>query len=156
MKKRFADELKGEVLESLLRDTLREAFHEKGLVVVGEPKIDDLKYEADAPLTFKVEVEHRPAVAPKDYRGLKVPTESTIPSDDEVAAALERIREGRATFEAVEDRPAMDGDFGLVDIEGSSRRATGRTSSGRRSSSRSAGRRRSPRCRPTCATPRPA
>jgi len=118
VKKRFADELKSEVLESLLRETLHEAFHEKGIQAVGEPKIDDLKFEADAPLTFKVVVEHRPTVVPKDYRGLKVPTEPTAPTEEEVASALERIREGRATFEAVEGRPAMDGDFGLVDIRG--------------------------------------
>jgi len=118
VKKRFADELKSEVLESLLRETLHEAFHEKGIQAVGEPKIDDLKYEADAPLTFKVVVEHRPTVVPKDYRGLKVPSEPTAPTEEEVASALERIREGRATFEAVEGRPAMDGDFGLVDIRG--------------------------------------
>jgi len=118
VKSRFADEVKSEVLESLLRESLREAFDEKGIQPVGEPKIEDLKFEADAPLTFRVEVEHRPSVTPKDYRGLKVPTEPTAPTDEEVAAALERIREGRASFEAVEDRPAMDGDFGLVDIKG--------------------------------------
>lgn len=118
IKKRFADELKSEVLESLLRETLHEAFHEKGIHPVGEPKIDDLKFEPDAPLTFKVEVDHRPTVTPKDYRGIKVPTDPVAPTDEEVAAALERVREGRATFEAVEGRPAMDGDFGLVDIKG--------------------------------------
>jgi trigger factor len=118
VKKRFAEELKGEVLESLLRESLREAFDEKGIRPVGEPKIDDLKFEPDAPLTFKVVVEHRPTVAPKDYRGLKVPTEPTAPSEEELASALERIREGRASFEAIEDRPAMDGDFALVDIRG--------------------------------------
>jgi len=88
VKKRFADDLKSEVLESLLRQTLHDAFHEKGIVPVGEPKIDDLKFEADAPLTFKVEVEHRPTVAPKDYRGLKVPTDPVIPTDEEVAEKL--------------------------------------------------------------------
>lgn len=118
IRSRFADELKGEVLETLLRDSLRIAFDEKGIRPIGEPKIDDLKYEADAPLTFKVVVEHRPEVAPKDYRGLKVPTDSTTPTEDEIASALERIREGRASFEPVEDRPAMDGDFALVDIRG--------------------------------------
>ena len=118
VKKRFAEELKGEVLEGLLRETIHAAFQEKGIVAVGEPKIDDLKFEAEAPLTFKVEVAHRPAVEPKDYRGLKVPSDPTVPSDEEVAAALERIREGRAAFEAVEGRPAMDGDFALVDIRG--------------------------------------
>lgn len=119
VKKRFAEDLRSEVLEALLRSTIPEAFREKGISPVGEPKIDDLKYEADVPLTFKVEVEHRPSVTPKDYRGLKVPTESTTPTEEEVAAALERIREGRAAFQPVEDRPAMDGDFGLVDIRGS-------------------------------------
>lgn len=118
VKKRFAEELKGEVLEALLRESLREAFAEKGISPVGEPKVAELKFEADAPLTFEVEVEHRPTVVPKDYRGLKVPTEPTDPTEEEIAAALERIREGRATFEPVEDRPAMDGDFALVDIKG--------------------------------------
>ena len=118
VKNRFADELKSEVLETLLRDSLRTAFDEKGIRPVGEPKIDDLKFEPDAPLTFKVVVEHRPEVAPKDYRGLKVPTEPTEPTEEEVASALERIREGRASFEPVEGRPAMDGDFALVDIRG--------------------------------------
>src|SRR5512139_2839961 len=66
VRKRFADELRSEVLEHLVRDTLHEAFHEKGIVAVGEPKIDDLKFEPDAPLTFKVVVEHRPTVTPKD------------------------------------------------------------------------------------------
>ena len=118
VKNRFADELKSEVLETLLRDSLRTAFDEKGIRPVGEPKIDDLKFEPDAPLTFKVVVEHRPEVAPKDYRGLKVPSDPTAPTEEEVSSALERIREGRASFEPVEDRPATDGDFALVDIRG--------------------------------------
>jgi len=60
----------------------------------------------------------RPPVAPMDYRGLKVPAGSAVPSADEIDAVLERIREGRATYEPIEGRPAADGDFALVDLKG--------------------------------------
>ncbi len=119
IKKRFQKELKSEVLEHLLRDALSDAIQEKGLNLIGQPKVDELKFELDEPLSFKVEVEIRPAVNPKDYRGLKVPSDPTHATDDEIGKTIERIRESHASFDPIEDRPAMDGDFALVDLHGS-------------------------------------
>ncbi len=118
VRKRFAEELKGEVVESLVRDALQQALAEKELVPVGSPKVEDVRFEAGQPLTFRADLEIRPVVAPKDYRGLKIPSEPTTPGEDEIAAFLDRLREGRAAFHPIEDRPAADGDFALVDIHG--------------------------------------
>jgi trigger factor len=115
---RFAEEIKGEVLERLIQETLGQALREKNLVPLGQPKIADLKFEFEAPLSFKVDLEVRPPVDPKDYRGLKVPLGSPTPTAEDVDRVLSRIREGHATYEAVEGRPVRDGDFVLVDIKG--------------------------------------
>jgi trigger factor len=118
VKKRFESEIKSEVLEHLIQDSVADALKEKSLVPLGRPKVEDVKFELDEPLTFKVELEVRPQVAPKDYRGLKVPTEPTTPSEEDIDGVISRIRESHASFDPLEGRPAMDGDFALVDIKG--------------------------------------
>lgn len=118
IKRRYAEEIRSEVLEHLMQDAIGDALREKSLIPLGRPKIEDLKFEPDSPMSFRVDMEVRPPVAPKDYRGLKVPTEPTAPTDEEVDGVLLRLRESRATFEPIEERPAADGDFALVDLKG--------------------------------------
>lgn len=119
VKRRFAEELRSEVLEHLIGSAISDALKDKSLVPLGRPKVEDVKFETGAPLSFRVDLEVRPAVAPKDYRGLKVPTEPTAPTEEEIERVLAQIRESRATYEPIEGRPAADGDFALVDIRGS-------------------------------------
>ncbi|HEY3350346.1 MAG TPA: trigger factor [Thermoanaerobaculia bacterium] len=118
IRQRFTEEIKGEVLERLIQESLAGALREKNLIPLGQPKIADLKFEFDAPLAFKVDLEVRPAVEPKDYRGLKVPEGATAVTAEDVDRVLGRIREGHATYDAVEGRPVKDGDHALVDIKG--------------------------------------
>ncbi len=118
VRKRFADALKSEIVERLVQDSVVEALKERSLVPLGSPKVGDVNFEFDAPFSFSVSLEVRPPVAPKDYRGLKVPAGSPTPTEEEIAAVLERLREGHAHFDAIEGRGAKDGDFALVDIKG--------------------------------------
>ena len=118
VRKRFADALRNEVVDAMVQEAVVAALKEKNLVPLGQPKVDDLKFEFESPLSFKVSLEVRPPVAPKDYRGLKVPSGATTPTPEEVEAVLTRLREGHAHFDPVEGRPAADGDFALVDIKG--------------------------------------
>ncbi|HEV8269589.1 MAG TPA: trigger factor [Thermoanaerobaculia bacterium] len=125
LKKRFAEAIREEVLDHLVRDAVGDALREKKLFPVGNPKIEDLKFEPDAPVSFRVDLEVRPVVEPKEYRGLKVPSESVEPSAEEIDRVFQRIREGHASYEAIEGRPAADGDYALVDIKGSFPNADG-------------------------------
>jgi trigger factor len=118
VKKRFADALKSEVVDQLVQESVVTALKEKNLVPLGAPKVDDVKFDLEGPLSFKVDVEVRPPLAPKDYRGLKVPSGSTAPTAEEIEGVLTRLREGHAHYDPIEGRPAADGDFALVDIKG--------------------------------------
>ncbi len=118
VRRRYSADIRGHVLEHLLENAMVFAIKEKGLDPIGEPKIEDIKLEDGQPFTFRLEVEIRQNFTPKDYRGLKVPYESTEVTSEDVKKALEEMRQSHATYEPVEDRPAMDGDFALVDIEG--------------------------------------
>lgn len=118
VRRRFADALKNEVVEHLVQDSIVAALKERNLLPLGAPKVGDLNFEFDAPLSFSVTIEVRPPVAPKDYRGLKVPSGTAIPTAEEISSVLERLREGHSTFEPIEGRAAADGDFALVDIKG--------------------------------------
>jgi trigger factor len=73
IRKRFADAVRDEVIEHLVNASVLSALKERGLVPLGRPRVDDLKFEFEAPLSFKVDLEVRPPVVPKDYLGLKVP-----------------------------------------------------------------------------------
>ena len=126
IKKRFSEDVKNEVLENLIQTSVGEALREKNLVPLGQPKIDDLKFAFEEPLSFRVELEVRPAVEPKDYRGLKVPAGNAVPSAEDIDGLIGRIREGHATYEPIEGRAAKDGDFALVDIKGSFPKSDGK------------------------------
>jgi trigger factor len=119
IRKRFAEEVKGEVLERLIQASVGEALREKNLVPLGQPKIGNLKFAFEEPLSFRVDLEVRPVVEPKDYRGLKVPAGDAVPNAEEIDTLVGRIREGHAAYEPIEGRAAKDGDFALVDIKGS-------------------------------------
>jgi trigger factor len=118
IRKRFAREMHQEVVEHLIEHAVLDAMKEKHLDPIGEPKVSDVVAEDGKPLTFKLDVEVRPEVNPKDYRGLKVPAETAEVTQEDIEKALTELRQRNATYEPVEDRPVADGDFVLVDIKG--------------------------------------
>jgi trigger factor len=110
------------VLEQAIRDSLPEwyerAIVESGLPTVGDPKldVDELPAEGDE-LVFQIEIGVRPTATLGEYRGLEVGrTEVEVP-DEQVAAELERLREGFGSLNPV-DRPAAEGDVVVIDFAG--------------------------------------
>ncbi len=95
-----------------------EAVQEAGIAAVGNPKLDldDLPPKG-SPLAFSFEVGVRPAAALGEYKGVEVGRRAPTPSEEEVDAELERVRESLASLETV-DRPAAKTDFAVIDFEG--------------------------------------
>ncbi len=116
--KRFADDIRGDVLEALLPDALAAAIEERKLSVLGRPHVDDLKWEPPGPMRFTARLDLKPAVDPGEYKGVVVNDVDVDPTDEEIGKVLDRIREGHAEFHPIEGRAAAPGDFAVADIGG--------------------------------------
>jgi len=114
--RKFADEIREELLENLIPDALGHAIAEKGIQPIGRPRIEDLKFEEGQPLAFRANVDIRPPIDPGDYSGLRVTDVDVEPTPEDVEGTLSRIRESHSEFLPVEGRPARDGDYAIADI----------------------------------------
>jgi trigger factor len=111
------------VLDETVRGSLgswyANAIEDAGIVPVGDPQLalDDLPGEGEA-LTFSIEIGVRPKAALGSYRELEVGRREPEASDEAIEQELEALRERLAKLETA-DRPAAQGDFVVIDYEGS-------------------------------------
>jgi trigger factor len=116
--KRFAGEIRDDVLEHVLPDALAAAVEEKKLAVLGRPHIEDLSWDPPGPIRFTARLDLKPAIDPGDYAGVTVEDVLATPTEGEIASVLDRLREGHAEFHPIEGRAAAPGDFAVADVDG--------------------------------------
>jgi trigger factor len=107
-----------EALSSALGRWYADAIEEAGIAPVGNPELDmeDLPGEGQ-PLSFSIEIGVRPEARLGQYRGLEVGRREPAVDDAEIDAEIERLRERFATLDTVA-RPATEGDYVVIDYEG--------------------------------------
>lgn len=118
VRRRFADDIQGEVVQSLVPEYLEKALDEKKLVPVTRPEVDKVEFKEGEPLRFRAVFEVLPEFELGDYKNLQVQVEDVEIGDAQVDKALEEMRERAATFVPVEGRPAQDGDHVLIKLSG--------------------------------------
>jgi trigger factor len=111
--KRFGEAIRSEAIETLVQQAYREVLEREQLKVAAQPHIHDLKFADDAPLTFDLHVEVRPEVKLARTSGFKVSRTTRVVTEDDVQQQLEQMREQRASWRPVEDKP-MEGDMVTV------------------------------------------
>jgi trigger factor len=118
IRRRFADDIKGEVLQSLLPDRIKEAFKAQNLMPITEPHVDKVDFEENGPLKFRAIFEVLPEFELGTYKDLDVEIQSAAVTDDEVEKTIQDSRERSATFVPVEGRPLAKGDFAQLKLTG--------------------------------------
>jgi trigger factor len=116
----FGDQVRGEVIQKLVKEYTDKALEEHDLKPVAAPEIvtEQSDLQKDLSLKFSATFDLRPKIEVKDYEGLKVPESKVEVSDDEVEEAIERFRERQATLKKIEDRTVVeDGDYALASVE---------------------------------------
>ncbi|HEY7070226.1 MAG TPA: trigger factor [Acidimicrobiales bacterium] len=107
--------------EQALHDALPEyyaqALTDNDVDAIDAPHIDITSGEEDGPVAFDAVVEVRPVVQVPGYGGLRVEIPRPDPSDEEIDAQIDRMRQVQSTFADV-DRPAIEGDSVTIDITG--------------------------------------
>jgi trigger factor len=118
VRRHFRDEIRSEVLQSLVPKSFGEAVKNHNWSVIGKPSIEDVKFEDNQPVTYRATFEVYPDFELKEYKGLEVEQEAVTVTDDDVEKALNELRERLATFEVVKEEPAREDDYVTVSYQG--------------------------------------
>jgi trigger factor len=121
VRRRFAEDIQGEVVHSLVPEFLEKALDEKKLVPITRPEVDKIDFKDGEPLRVHAVFEVLPEFDLGDYKNLRVKIDEIELGEAQVDKALEEMRERAATFVPVEGRPAKDGDSVLVQLTGTPR-----------------------------------
>ncbi len=115
--KRYEKEIADEVRRKLLSANYRKAVEEQKLDVLGAPDIEEIQFGRGQVMQFAATVETAPDFQLPDYKGLPAKREIRSVTDEDVARAVDVLREQRGTFETV-TRPAATGDIVVVNYTG--------------------------------------
>jgi trigger factor len=117
LERNFRAEVEGDVVEKLVSSTFVEAALAEGVDAVAPPQVSvDGKLEPGSPFRFTAKVEVKPALQPKDYKGLTVTRTAPVVTDATVEAELEKVREARSQLVPIEGREvAEEGDYAVID-----------------------------------------
>lgn len=118
VKKQFSGHAREEMIESLARKFLPEAFKELNLRPVATPALEDVSLEENKPLKLQVRVEVPPQVAPKDYTKIPVKRKHYPADDQALDARLNELREANARLERAAEEAVGDAHYVVIDYQG--------------------------------------
>jgi len=119
VRRRFATEIRKEVIDSLLPDRFSNGVRELGIRPVGQPQVTELSVEEGQPLHVKAVFEYLPDFSIEGYDQVVVDKPSVEVTDEEFDHELTQLRESRAVVEPVEeDRAIVDGDWAEISYTG--------------------------------------
>jgi len=117
--RKYDSEIKDEVKRKLIGDSYRKALEEQKLDVLGYPDIEEIQFGRGQALQYAATIETPPDFQLPEYKGLPVKREDKSVTDEDVAKALDLLREQKSDFKKVE-RPLANGDIAVVNYTGTS------------------------------------
>ncbi|HLH08813.1 MAG TPA: trigger factor [Terriglobales bacterium] len=130
VRNRFSEDIKSEVVESLIPRYFRQETEKQNLHPVSQPRVTDLHIHEGEPLRFKASFEVLPDFDVTGYEDIHVDKPDTGVTDEEVDKTLQQLREQNASFNAIDDRALQDGDFAQVAFSGTPKGTEGSAAEG--------------------------
>jgi trigger factor len=119
VRRKFATEIRKEVIDGLLPQRFSNGVKELGIKPVGQPQVTELTVEDGKPLHVKAVFEYIPDFSIEGYQSVTVEKPSVELTEEEFQHELTELRESRATIEPVEeDRALVDGDWAQITYTG--------------------------------------
>lgn len=113
VRKKFADEIRQETLEQLLRSAYDTVVEREQLRLVSQPHAHHVSFNEGEPLTFELHCEVRPEAKLERVHGFSVVRPKTDVSDEQVKEQLDDLRSRRAMWSPIEEKP-REGDLVTV------------------------------------------
>lgn len=118
IRRKFADDIKSEVLQKLVPEHIDRAVTESKLVPITQPQVDKVDFAESGPVKFRATFEVLPEFELGQYKDLEVEIEDHKIEDADVDKAIEELRDRAATFVPVEARPIADSDYAQLKLKG--------------------------------------
>jgi len=118
IRRRFADDIRSELLQQLVPGRIEEALTKDKLVPVTQPQVDKVDYSEGTPLKFRASFEVLPEFELAPYNDLDVEVVAPEVNDEDVEKTIGEMRESAATFVPVEGRAIQDGDYAQLKLVG--------------------------------------
>jgi trigger factor len=125
IRQRFSEEIKTDVVESLVPKYFRQETERLGMHPISQPRVTDLHVHDGEPMRFKAAFEVLPEVKVEGYKELRAEHPEIAVTDTDVEQALSDLREQRAEFHPIEGRALAEGDFAQVSLDGTPKSAEG-------------------------------
>ncbi len=113
--RRFGTRVSEEVKSGLISRALGEVVEEQKFELLGEPAIDDIKFDPKEPLTYIATVNLQPDVKFDGYKGISLERKVPGVTDEDIGKQIDLIRRRGATHTPVE-RGAKAGDLASTDF----------------------------------------
>jgi trigger factor len=118
IKRRFAEEIKGEILQKLVPEKVEQAVAEQKLTPVSQPQVEKLEFNEGQPVKFTATFEVLPEFSLGEYKNLEIEMPEMNLSDEDVTRTLGEMQQRAATFAPVEGRPVENDDYVQVKLVG--------------------------------------
>jgi trigger factor len=118
LEQRYGNTVRQEVLNDQLQASFTDAVMQEKLKPAGRPEINIKQFEANKPLIYEALFEVYPEVNLTELKDVAIEQFKAEVTDDDVAKAIERLREQHADWEEV-DKEAANNDQVVIDFAGS-------------------------------------
>lgn len=111
---RFARDIREELTNKLLRESLNEAIREKNLHVLSVSEVREVEISDDKTMRYRATVVTAPDFALPDYSSISAEIPAPKVTEDQVTHWLNELREPHATYTPIEGRPLAMGDYAVI------------------------------------------
>ena len=116
----YKEQAEEETATNIVNKYYWQTLEDKGIVAVSRPEINQEGLKEDTAFSFSASFETEPEFEPKGYKGIELEKEKIQVTDSDMEKRFDEIRQMFATMEEIkDDRPAVKGDFVVIDFAGS-------------------------------------
>ncbi len=119
IEKRYKEEIEGELENRAVSLCLKQGNEEEKLEIIRVIRVTDQSHNPDGTFTFTTEVLTAPQFELPEYKGIQVKVPPLDVTDEQLAEALDQMRERFSDYKDIEDRSAAMGDFAVINYKGS-------------------------------------
>ncbi|MFH1594371.1 MAG: trigger factor [Candidatus Omnitrophota bacterium] len=116
LEKHYSKDAREDILKRLIPEGYKKALENHNVSPVSFPRVFNINFESEKPLTFEAQVDTRPSFKLKSYKGIKVKKKRLSVSSEELDSALSRLQNTNAKYNDVK-RPIGKGDYSVCEVE---------------------------------------